>query len=404
MRQIEAIEPRLLCATVVPGPLSLAAPDPGQSARIGHNPLSGGPFLGWTKPRQRVSYTIDAPQTDAYAFTFQAATGSKIAAVHFEVDGTNLTGTLKIPNTHTWYNWQTVSLPAPLELLAGLHTLTLVIQSGTANFQGASFSEVPIAVSDPPPTPLPTGPPMPGTQGANTPTPPIAGNWSLTFADEFNGTSLGGVWTPHQYWNNGPTAGEGLEESDPANVAVSNGALHLTARVDNSFGPAYTGGLVQTGGIAADATVPKFSFLYGYAEARIEVPAGAGLWPAFWMLPASHHDNNGEIDVVEMYDADPTTVDGTVHRFGAQQQHADSTGTDLSGNWHTFAVDWEPDHITWYLDGAAYATTTNKSLIPTEAMFPIFDLAVGGHNNAPTASTPFPAVMNVDYIRIWQQH
>ncbi|HEY2586773.1 MAG TPA: carbohydrate-binding protein, partial [Tepidisphaeraceae bacterium] len=264
MSFVEAIEPRVLCATVVPGPLSLGSPDPGQSARVGSNPLSGGPFLGWTRRGQRVNYTIDAPQTETYAFTFQAATGSKNAAVHFEVDGTNLTGTLKLPNTHTWYNWQTVSLPAPLELLAGPHTLTLVIQWGSANFQGASFGEVPIALSDPPASPPATGPPMPGTQtGTGPAAPPVAGNWSLTFADEFNGTSLASQWTPHQYWNNGFTAGEGLEVSDPANVSVGSGALHLTARIDNSFGTQYTGGLVEAGGIANDPSVPTFSFLYG---------------------------------------------------------------------------------------------------------------------------------------------
>lgn len=404
MPHVEAIEPRVLFATALPGALSLAAPDPGQAARVGHNPLSNGPFLGWTRVGQRISYTIDAPQTDGYTLAFQAATGVKNASVHFDVDGTNLTGTLKIPDTHHWYDWQTVSLPAPLELIAGRHTLTLVIQSGRANFQGATFSEEPALASDPPPvSAVETGPRMPGSQTSTGPAPPIAGNWSMAFADEFNGNSLGSVWTPHEYWSSGATTGEGLEESDPANVSVSNGALHLTARVDNTFGTQYTGGLVQAGGIAADPTQPTFSFLYGYAEAQIMVPAGAGLWPAFWMMPASHHDDNGEIDVVEMYDADPTAVFGTVHRFGAQEQHADHTGLDLSGAWHTFAVDWEPDHITWYLDGLAYATTTNKSLIPTEPMFPILDLAVGGPNNAPTANTPFPAVMNVDYVRIWQQ-
>jgi beta-glucanase (GH16 family) len=235
------------------------------------------------------------------------------------------------------------------------------------------------------------------------PPPPLAGNWNLVFDEEFNGTSLGSPWTPHQYWSNGPTQGEGLEESDPANVAVSDGALQLTVRIDNAFGPAYTGGLVQTGGVATDPSVATFGFLYGYAEASIQVPAGAGFWPAFWMLPVSHHDDDGEIDVMEMYDTDPTTVFGTVHRFGDHEQHRDSAGTDLSAGWHTFAVDWEPDHITWFLDGAAFGTTTNSRLIPTTPMFPILDLAVGGENNAPTAGTPFPGVMSVNSVRIWQQ-
>ena len=237
----------------------------------------------------------------------------------------------------------------------------------------------------------------------DVPAPPIPGNWSLTLADEFNGTSLGAVWTPHQYWANGPTMGQGLEESDPSNVAVGNGTLQLTARVDNSFGTQYTGALVQTGGIADNPSVPTFSFLYGYAEARIQIPAGAGFWPALWMLPASHNDENGEIDVMEVYDQNTTIVHGTVHRFGAQQQYSYHTGTDLSVGWHTYGVDWEPDHITWFVDGTAYATTTAQGMIPNEPMFPILDLGVGGDGNAPTASTPFPGVMSVDYVHVWQQ-
>jgi beta-glucanase (GH16 family) len=230
------------------------------------------------------------------------------------------------------------------------------------------------------------------------------GNWSTVFDDEFNGTSLNPVWQPHQYWSTGATKGDGVEESDPANVSVSDGALHLTAKQDNSFGTGYTGALVQAGGINYGPVKPTASFLYGYAEARIKIPPGKGLWPAFWMMPASYHDANGEIDIMEMLDDNTSTVYGTLHHGPAQTQKILHAGQDLSAGWHTFAVDWEPDHITWFVDGQAYGTVTDPAFIPTEAMYPIFDLAVGGNwAGMPDASTAFPATMDVDYIRIWQQ-
>lgn len=398
------MEGRTLLAASVPGMLSLADADSGQAVRVGNNPLSGGPFLGWTRARQRISYLIDVQQTGQFTLFVQAATNVNRASVHFEVDGINLTGIVKIPSTHGWYNWESVSPAAPLELLSGMHVLTMVVEARTANFQSATLSIVPFTAGAIPSTNgVVLGPLAPGAATSGSPAAPLSGNWKLAFSDEFNGPTLASTWTPHQYWASGATAGEGIEESDPANVGQSGGTLQLTARIDNAFGTRYTGALVQAGGVASDSSQPRFSFLYGYAEARILIPAGAGLWPAFWMLPASHNDSNGEIDVMEAYGANPNVVTGTVHRFGAQQQHDFRASTPLSAGWHNFAVDWESDHLTWYVDGIAYGTTTDKRLIPTEPMFPIFDLAVGGTNNPPAASTPFPATMQVDYVRIWQK-
>jgi beta-glucanase (GH16 family) len=254
--------------------------------------------------------------------------------------------------------------------------------------------------------PAPVAPP---TSSDLTP-PPLAGNWATVFDDEFNGTTPASIWIPHQYWSNSATSGEGIEESDPANVSVSDGALHLAAKPDNTFGTGFTGALVQAGGIQGATTQSPAAFLYGFAEARIKIPAGQGLWPAFWLMPEASittgvsHDGNGEIDIMETLDNAPATVYGTVHRHGLQQQNTLHANTDLSAGWHTFAVDWEPDHITWYVDGKSYGTVTDPSMIPTEAMYPIFDLAVGGDwAGMPDATTRFPATMDVDEVRIWQK-
>lgn len=305
----------------------------------------------------------------------------------------------------------------------GGHTLT-AISHASAYGQGAAGTvytvdfKVVQAVSPAPPAPpaplLPPPPPVappppppaagPGVPPGMTP-PPIAGNWSQTWGDEFNGTSLNPVWHTAQYWDGSTTVvGQGeLEAYNAAADSVSGGALHITATPNTNYGAQYLSGLVMTGGESDNSSYPKFSFQYGYMEVRARIPSGQGLWPAIWMMPASYKDGDGEIDVMENLGQDPSTVYGTVHVHGQQQQHT-FHGIDLSQGYHTYAVDWEPDHISWYIDGQLYGTTTNTSLIPAEPMYPIINLAVGGSwGGNPDATTPFPATMDIDYIHVWQK-
>jgi beta-glucanase (GH16 family) len=239
---------------------------------------------------------------------------------------------------------------------------------------------------------------------SSTETPPIAGTWQTVFDDEFNGTSLNPVWHTAQYWDHSVTVvGKGeLEAYDASGVSVSDGQLHLTARADNQYGVPYVSGLVMTGGDQSNPAQQKFSFQYGYMEVRAQIPKGQGLWPAIWMMPAGYDDQNGEIDVMEALGGNPSQAYFTVHRLGQLEQHT-IVGADLSAGFHTYGVDWEPNEITWYLDGVAVATCTNQSLIPHEPMYPIMNLAVGGNwGGPPSSTTQFPASMNVDYIRLWQ--
>jgi beta-glucanase (GH16 family) len=233
------------------------------------------------------------------------------------------------------------------------------------------------------------------------------GNWTSIFDDEFNGTSLAAPWEPHQYWNTTSTVvgGGELEAYTPDAVTVSGGALHLTATPATpaqqaQYGEPYVSGLVETGGENFNNSAPKFSFLFGYMEVSAQLPVGQGFWPAIWMMPASYHDGNGELDVMENLGGTPNIDYMTVHRHGSQQFSLNN----LSPGFHTYGVDWEPDHITWYVDGAAVATCTNTALICPEAAYPILNLAVGGNwGGPPNASTIFPASMDVDYVRIWRQ-
>jgi beta-glucanase (GH16 family) len=159
----------------------------------------------------------------------------------------------------------------------------------------------------------------------------------------------------------------------------------------------------MTGGEKFAPASPRFSFLYGYLEVRARVPAGRGLWPAVWLMPASYDDDNGELDVVEVIGDRPSRAQFALHRRGRDLVRG-WEGPDLSRDFHTYGVDWQADHVIWYVDGVERARTTDRSLICPEAMYPILNLAVGGPlAGPPDRSTRFPATFDVDYLRVWQQ-
>jgi beta-glucanase (GH16 family) len=162
--------------------------------------------------------------------------------------------------------------------------------------------------------------------------------------------------------------------------------------------------MISTGGIDK----PAFSFLYGYAEARIKLPRGAGMWPAFWLIP-SNFTWPPEIDIMEWQGVVPQQDLVTIH-WGASsspQQYgtAVNTGTKLYAGYHVYGVDWEPSYVTWYFDGKPVMTFTNRSEIPHQPMFVILNLAIGGWYPGQLKPSPrsFPATMSVDYVRIWNK-
>lgn len=241
-----------------------------------------------------------------------------------------------------------------------------------------------------------------------------ATRWRLVFKDDFGGHALDTrVWRTCFWWATTTCSIEPnheLELYDRGDVSVAGGTLRLRARKQSMVGwngrtYSYTSGMVMTGGRAAEGR-PGFAFIYGRAEARLAVPKGRGLLPAFWMLPASGA-SRPEIDVMEILGSS-TNVDRLhvhyVTRSGRPANAgANRVGPDFSAGWHTFAVDWEPNAIVWYVDGVARWRVTNPSAIPRQPMYLLLTLAVGGDfPGSPSASTAFPKELRVADVRVWQ--
>ena len=140
---------------------------------------------------------------------------------------------------------------------------------------------------------------------------------------------------------------------------------------------------------------------------RAKVPKGKGLWPAFWTLP-SDLSWPPEIDVFEILGDRTNTIYMTYHYPTATNGKVASggkwNGPDFSADWHTYAVDWEPNVIIWYVDGIERLRYTDTTHIVKKPMYLIANLAVGGVSpGAPDASTSFPSYYEIDYIRVWKR-
>jgi beta-glucanase (GH16 family) len=241
------------------------------------------------------------------------------------------------------------------------------------------------------------------------------GGGNLIFSDEFDGTTLNASnWQTCSWWAASTCSIESNNEQElytANNVSVANGSLKLQARRENAVAwngttYNYTSGMVSSGG-RSGSVAPGFTYKYGYAEARVDVPAGKGLWPAFWTLPADY-SWPPEIDAMEILGDAPSVTHMTYHYLDANGAHqgpgSSWTGPDFSAGWHTFGVDWEPNAIVWYVDGVERNRFTDASAITAKPQYLLLNLAVGGNwPGSPDASTPFPSDYLVDYVRVWDK-
>ncbi|MEZ5426968.1 MAG: glycoside hydrolase family 16 protein [Pyrinomonadaceae bacterium] len=164
-------------------------------------------------------------------------------------------------------------------------------------------------------------------------------------------------------------------------------------------------------------TKKKFDLKHGRFEARIKLPRGQGIWPAFWMLGNDIDQNSwpqcGEIDIMENIGREPSTVHGTIHGPGYSGANGIGASYNLPGNpvfaddFHVYAVEWSENKIRWYVDGKLYQTVTPKNLpqgaqwVFEHPFFIILNVAVGGPwGGPPNETTVFPQEMLVDYVRV----
>ncbi len=238
---------------------------------------------------------------------------------------------------------------------------------------------------------------------------PAGSPWKRVFSDEFDGDTLDVTrWATCYYWSATTCTNASTNELElytPKNVSVASGLLQLTARrevaVEGGRTFPFTSGMVS--GATPDRTL--FAFRYGYVEARARIPAGVGLWSAFWLLPA-RRAALPEVDVFENVGYQPDVVLQFTHWLTANgpQQFGNASAVRASGGgWHVYGLDWEPKSLTWYVDGRKVWVMDSLPAVPQEDMTLVADLAVGGpYATAPNAKTPFPATLSFSHVRVWQ--
>lgn len=234
-----------------------------------------------------------------------------------------------------------------------------------------------------------------------------AQNYQLVWSDEFNDSALNDFIWKYEIGNNNGWGNNELEyyTNNPKNVSLSDGKLFINALKENYGSYQYTSARVVT----------RISWMYGRIEARIKLPYGQGIWPAFWMLGSNINTVGwptcGEIDIMEMIGGTnrDNTAYGTAHWNSNGHQSKGSsyklpTGK-LSDDYHTFTIQWDSQRIIWYIDESLYYllpfnSTMNAFQAP---FFIILNLAVGGNwPGYPDNTTVFPQTMTVDYVRVYQ--
>jgi len=231
-------------------------------------------------------------------------------------------------------------------------------------------------------------------------TPPA--NYTLIWSDEFNGTSIDTTkWT---FETGNPNVNNEREYYQAANATETNGNLVITAKKETVGNFLYTSARMNT--------LNKVSAQYGRIEARIKLPLGQGLWPAFWMMgtniTAVSWPQCGEMDIMEHINAN-NTIYGTMHWNvnGPVQYGLTTTVTNLD-DYHIYAIDWDANSIRWYVDNTLYCTGNILNSVNNTGAFhlPFFillNMAVGGDFPGQTIDeSKLPASMYVDYVRVYK--
>jgi beta-glucanase (GH16 family) len=250
---------------------------------------------------------------------------------------------------------------------------------------------------------------------------PAASDWTLIWSDEFNAPNGSPVDTTKWVLETGGD-GWGNDEleyytSRPVNAYQEDGNLVIKVLHEKYAGVRnvardYTSARLKTLG--------KFSQSYGRFEARIKIPRGQGIWPAFWMMGDDvdkiRWPDCGEIDIMENIGKEPGMVHGTIHGPGYSGDRGITApyslpeGQRFADEFHIFAVEWEPKAIRFYVDDHLYTTRTPADLpagtkwVYDHPFFMLLNIAVGGNwPGSPDATSMYPQVMLVDYVRVYRR-
>lgn len=234
---------------------------------------------------------------------------------------------------------------------------------------------------------------------------PIEG-YSLVWHDEFNGNTLSSDWTAATGTGSNGWGNNELQYYTADAATVADGLLTITLSEQD--------GTVTSSRLYAR---PSTGWCYGYFEARMKLPKGKGTWPAFWMMPVNYSawPADGEIDIMEEVGCNPNVVHSTIHcnkynNTGTAIEGANTTVSTAQTDFHTYALLWTADALTFYVDGAKLLTYANdgtgRDAWPFDsAFYPILNLAWGGNWGGMQGvdATCLPATLEVDYVRIFQK-
>lgn len=244
-------------------------------------------------------------------------------------------------------------------------------------------------------------------QRGNTPPPPpqAPSQWQLTFSENFSSSQLN-----QSKWNIGSPFGRINSEEQayvPEAIKISGGKLRIYAeRIPTPYHGQtmpFRSGMITTKG--------KFAQTYGKFEVRCKLPKGNGYWPAMWLLQKRPQNFQKEIDVMETVGNLPTLASFNFHHLDENGNHksyySQWWGPDFTAGFHTYAMEWSPGRLVWYVDGVERNRLENH-YVPDEDMYILLNLAVGGGfpnatNTPPDATTPQKAALVVDYVRVYQR-
>jgi beta-glucanase (GH16 family) len=238
-----------------------------------------------------------------------------------------------------------------------------------------------------------------------------ANTWKLVWNDEFDGPELNTNNWKYDIDGQGGGNNELQYYTDsPENSSLENGSFVITA-LDNGYADKpYTSAAIRSKNLA--------EWKYGKFEIRAKLPMGQGMWPAIWMMPAKNVYGgwplSGEIDIMENVGHAPNEIFGTIHygdrwpnnKYTSQHYVSENSFAD---DYHVYAIEWEPNKISWYIDGVLYSTKTPDDLggnkwVWDQEFYLIINLAVGGNlPGSPDETTQFPQKFYIDYVRVYKK-
>jgi beta-glucanase (GH16 family) len=229
-------------------------------------------------------------------------------------------------------------------------------------------------------------------------------DWEMVWQDEFNG-SISSDWSFDIGYGNWGWGNDEWQYYTGDNAIIGDSTLTIRATLDGVMGK--RDGSIKS---AKLKTQNRFSFRYGKIEARIKLPRGKGLWPAFWMLGTNVAEVSwpqcGEIDIMENVNGE-STIHGTVHwgEDGSHRSYGCSVQDVAIDEFNVYTVVWDSNYMRWQLNGVEYCSldiTSEKYSAFHKSFYIILNLAVGGNwPGDPDSTTPFPADMEIDYVRVY---